>query len=503
MLKSLRSLFQPKVTGIYPEKHKLTATAAIAEAPLSSHYILPLKQHIGEICTPLVRVGDRVLKGQKIAKSQGYLSAAIHAPTSGIITKIGEHAITHPSGLSMESIFIEADGNDQWDTTLATLQDWKQLEPSILRERVRLSGIAGLGGAVFPTFIKLLQDKNHPIESVILNGAECEPYLTNDHRLMVEHSEEIVLGLQMILHMVKANTAIIAIEDNKPDAIACFQRIITAQELHHIEVKSLPSSYPQGSEKQLIEFLTKKQVPAGKLPLHIGLICQNVGTTKAIHDAILWGKPLIERVVTVSGDAMPNPGNMRVRLGTPIDQLLAWHGLENMDGCHLIHGGPMMGERLGHAHAPVVKATNAVLAFLPQTMMAAHKEESPCIRCGDCSQVCPASLTPNLLADLCRQDQFEKVADYHLFDCIECGCCSYVCPSHIPLVHYFRYGKGQLATIKREKAFADESRQRSSAKEARIQREKEAKEAAAAKRKQARAATAPVTPPTQPTEGQS
>ncbi len=462
--------------GIEPEMSKITADSPISTSMLAPLYILPIKQHIGEACLPLVEVGDQVYRGQKIAKSQGYVSVPIHAPTSGKVVKIEEHAIPHPSGMGLPSIFIEPDGKDIEDASLQPMSDYRSTDPAELRERVRFCGIAGLGGAVFPTFIKLLKDQRNPIETVILNGIECEPYLTSDHRLMIEKAKEIVIGIDIIMHMVGAGNAIVAIEDNKPDAANAIREALKAFDMpegNRIEVRQLPTRYPQGSEKQLIEALTGKEVPATKLPMHIGVLCQNVGTTKAIHDAILLGRPLTERIVTVSGDAVPRPGNMKVRIGTPMRFILGQHGLDDLEGLHLLHGGPMMGEKLQSADIPVVKSTNGLLAMHSTAMKQAHKLEQPCIRCGHCGVACPIKLVPNMLADQCRNDQFEKAESYNLFDCIECGCCSYVCPSNIPLVHYFRYGKGQLAQIAREKSFANESKLRSEAREARIAREKE------------------------------
>jgi len=469
--------------GITPDMCKWTEKSSIEDCPLPPLFIVPIKQHIGQACTPLVQVGDLVLRGQKIAKSEGYLSVPIHAPTSGKVIKIEESPIPHPSGMGLPSIFIEPDGKDARDNSLAPMTNWQTLDPAELRERVRLCGIAGLGGAAFPTFIKLLKDTRNPIETVILNGIECEPFLTNDHRLMVEHSAEVLRGLELIMHMVGAEKAIIAIEDNKPSAVSAMQKHVALLAKQGITVASLPTRYPQGSEKQLIESLTGKQVPAGKLPMHVGVLCQNIGTTKAIDDAIMFGRPITDRIITVSGDAVPKPGNMRVRLGTPMRFIYAQRGLENFDGIQLLHGGPMMGERMKHPDIPVIKSSTGLLALSNKYIKQAHQVEDPCIRCGHCSEVCPVSLVPNLLADHCRNEQLEKAADYNLFDCIECGACSYVCPSHIPLVHYFRYGKGQTAQVRREQSFAEVSRMRSESREARLQREKDEK---AAKRRKVR-----------------
>ena len=475
--------------GVHPEQHKVSGAAAIEVNELAPVHILPMKQHIGEACSSLVSIGEHVLRGQKIAKSEGYVSVPIHAPTSGRVVKIEAHPIAHPSGMGMPSIFIESDGDDAVDQTLEPISDWQNSDPAMLRERARMCGLAGLGGAVFPTFIKLVRDQRFPIETVILNGIECEPWLTSDHRLMTEFASEILTGMRMIKHMVGATAGLIAIEDNKPEAVAAMREAVSAtDDLNDVRVVELPTRYPQGSEKQLIYTLTGREVPAGKLPMHVGIICQNVGTTKALYDAIALGKPLTERVVTVSGDALPRPANLMARIGTPARLLFARQGLEDFSGLQIVHGGPMMGERLKGPDIPVVKSTNGLLALSASAMAAAHTVEQPCIRCGHCSEACPISLVPNLLADQCRADQFDKAADYQLFDCIECGCCSYVCPSNIPLVHYFRYGKGQIALMRREQAFAEASRRRSESRDARIAREKAEK---AARRSRVRKTHAP------------
>jgi len=475
--------------GIHPDMCKLSDTAAIEDVGIAPILILPMKQHIGEACSPLVNVGDHVLRGQKIAKSEGYLSVPVHASSSGRIVKIEEHAIAHPSGLGMPSIFIETDGKDTADTSLKPLLDWQNTDPTILRERARMCGLAGLGGAVFPTFIKLVQDKRFPIATVILNGIECEPYLTNDHRLMVEKAAEILDGMAIIMHMVGCTKGVIAIEDNKADAAEAIRSALAEKDgMDDVCIRVLPTRYPQGSEKQLIYSLTGCEVPGGKLPMHVGVLCQNIATSKALRDAVMLGKPLTERIVTVSGDALPRPANLNVRIGTPIRSLFERQGLDDFNAIQIVHGGPMMGERLRHPDIPVVKSTSGILALGQDSMQSAHTAESPCIRCGHCSEVCPASLVPNLLADFCRSDQLEKAEDYQLFDCIECGCCSYVCPANIPLVHYFRYGKGQVSIQRREQSFAEASRQRSEGRDTRMEQEKAAK---AARRSRVRQTHAP------------
>jgi electron transport complex protein RnfC len=482
MARKLGLTAQGFVGGVHPPENKLTAAMAIEDSALPPVYVLPMKQHIGERCSPLIAVGDHVLRGQKIAKSEGYVSVPIHAPTSGQVVNIENRRVPHPSGMGMPSIVIEADGEDRRDDSLEPIANWSDTEPALLRERARKCGLAGLGGAVFPTFIKLVRDKRFPIETVIINGVECEPWLTNDHCLMLEHTEEIIVGISIIMHMVGAASAIIAIEDNKPDAALAMQEALAKGSVPgDVRVQVLPVRYPQGSEKQLICALTGKEVPAGGLPAQIGVLCQNVGTVKALHDAVVLGQPLTERIVTVSGDAMPRPGNIRVRLGVPMRHIFHQHGLDDFDDVRILLGGPMMGERLPHPDVPIIKSSTGLLAMRKETFFQGHLAEQPCIRCGHCGQVCPTNLVPNMLADFCRSDQFDKAADFQLFDCIECGCCSYVCPANVPLVRYFRYGKGQLAQQRRENEFAEASRARSAAREARLEREAAEKAARRAK----------------------
>ncbi len=457
--------------GVHPFDRKITAGMPITACPLPPVLILPLKQHIGETCVPLVDVGDRILRGQKIAKSQGYVSAPVHAPASGKVVKIEEHPVPHPSGMGRLCVFIEPDGGEDADESREPITDYRNVDPALIRERIRISGIVGLGGAVFPSFIKLASDQRNPVETVILNGIECEPYLTNDHRLMLERADEILRGMDIIMHASGARRGIVAIEDNKPDAVEAMRKAIAGLDGGEIELRVLPTRYPQGGEKQLIYALTGKEIPAGKLPLHIGLLCQNVGTARAVHDAVCLGEALIERVVTVSGDAVPKPGNVSVRLGTPLPFLLARHGLDDLAQVRVIHGGPMMGERLPKLDVPVVKSTNGLLAMHRHSLYSEHAVEQPCIRCGHCVEACPVGLVPNELAWHCRNDQFDRGQEYDLFDCIECGCCSYVCPSHIPLVHYFRYAKGQVASIEKEREFARISKIRSQARDNRLARE--------------------------------
>ncbi|RME82959.1 MAG: electron transport complex subunit RsxC, partial [Zetaproteobacteria bacterium] len=441
--------------GVRLAKLRPAIDVPIRPMPLPDCLIVPVKQHIGEPCEVVVRPGMRVRKGQTLARAVEYLAADIHAPTSGRITKIEDHRIPHPSGLGALCVFLEPDGEDEPACELAPLEDWRAASPEALRERIRRAGIVGLGGAAFPSFVKLARDPQAPEPMLILNGAECEPYLSNDARLMVECADEIVQGAQLIAHIVQARRIVVAIEDDKPAALrAMAQAARDAEGKTPIEVRAVPSVYPHGSEKQLIEALTGREVPAGKLPKDIGVVCHNVGTARAIWRAVVYGEPLIERVVTIAGDAVQQPGNWLVRIGTPVRFALAEAGVADLTEIEIVHGGPMMGERIPWPEVPTVKSTIGLLAFQKETFWQAHVPEEPCIRCGHCGQACPAGLAPNLLMEACRRGDVEEAERLALFDCIECGCCSYVCPAPIPVGHYFRGGKGLAAEVRRTRAFA-------------------------------------------------
>jgi len=462
--------------GIALETKRHGIDRASRRCPLPDCLIVPVKQHIGKACRPIVRPGDRVRRGQTIARAEEYLAADVHAPTSGIVTKIEEHRVAHPSGLGELCVFIEPDGEDARCDEFEPILDWAQRDPVQLRERLRRAGLVGMGGAGFPTFAKLACDREHPIEWLILNAMECEPYFVHDARLISEQAQKIARGAAILAYMLQARRIVVAIEDDKPGAAEAMRKALDATELPCAwEVRTLPSVYPHGSEKQLIEAITGKEVPAGGLPLQIGVVCQNVATVFAVQAAIEEGTPLIERLVTVSGEAVPEPGAWQVAIGTPIRFLLAKAGLSLLEEVEIIHGGPMMGERIGWPEAPVVKNTTGILALPRALFRAAHPPEEPCIRCGRCGQVCPAGLVPNLLMEACKREDVEEAERLALFDCIECGCCSYVCPAHIPLVHYFRFGKGLAAEVRRAREFAEASRRRSEARKARLEREKAAR----------------------------
>lgn len=453
--------------GLKLSGHKSPSTQTpITPAALPKQLLLPLQQHIGEPAKPVVKIGDRVLKGQVIATAQGYLSAPVHASSSGQVVAIDNLPIPHPSGLSAICIVIETDGEDTWGER-RPVENYQQLDPSRLRSLIRQAGIVGLGGAGFPAFIKLNPGPQAGVQTLILNGAECEPYITCDELLMRERAEAIIQGIEIMRHALGARHCLIGIEDNKPEA----RRALAAAATEGIEVVPIPTRYPAGGEKQLIKVLTGKEVPSNGLPIDIGIVCHNVGTAAAVQRAIHHGEPLISRIVTVTGSAVAHPGNLEVLLGTPIRHLLAQRTTDTHRIDRLIMGGPMMGFTLHSDLAPVIKTTNCLLAGLYED--GRQGPAMPCIRCGACAEACPVQLLPQQLYWHARAKELDKMQDYHLFDCIECGCCDYVCPSHIPLVHYYRYAKSEIWAQEQERAKADLARQRHEFRRQRLEREQQ------------------------------
>ncbi len=449
--------------------HKAESTTSpITAATLPERLTLPLHQHIGASSKPLVKIGDHVLKGQRLAQAEGYVSVALHAPSSGTVIDIGEYPVPHPSGLSDTSIVLATDGDDRW-TERQPESDYLDMDPSHLRNLVREAGIVGLGGAGFPSFIKLNPGTRKAIDTLIINGIECEPYITCDDMLMRERAEEAVAGIGIIAHALQAKEVIVAIEDNKPEAFEAMQTACDAA--GNIETVLCPTIYPQGSEKQLIYVVTGKEVPSDGLPLHIGVVVHNVATAAAVYRAIVHGEPLISRIVTVTGGGVRESRNMDVLIGTSINDVLEQCGGTTGRLDRLIMGGPMMGFALHTATAPVIKTTNCILAATPADLPR-NSSAMPCIRCGACADACPVQLLPQQLYWYTHAKDFEKVQDHHLFDCIECGCCAYVCPSNIPLVHYYRYAKTEIWSKEREKEKADLARNRHEFRLERLEREK-------------------------------
>lgn len=458
-------------------------TQSIATMPLATTLIFPLQQHLGAAAVPVVKVGDHVKKFQMIARAEGFISAPIHASSSGTVIAIEPRVLPHPSGLPSNSIVIATDGKDDAIDCVGMNSSWSQHTPIELRNKVRDAGIIGLGGAGFPTAVKLSPDPQFQIETLILNGAECEPYITCDAMLMQEQARAILDGLLIMRHILQAKQCLIGIEDNKSHAITALQQALSPEEKSFIQVIAVPTRYPAGGEKQLIYTLTGKEVPSQKIPANIGIVCHNVATALAVNDAVSHGHPLIERVVTVTGPATPSPRNYRVRLGTPIQDLLAFAGVETQGTARLIMGGPMMGFPITDQSAPVIKTTNCLLTYkkadLPRATAA-----MPCIRCGECVNVCPAQLLPQQLYWHARAKDFDKIQDFHLFDCIECACCNYVCPSHIPLTSYYRFAKTEIWAKERDKKKSDIARERHEFHLARIERKKQEDEERKRKKKE-------------------
>lgn len=469
--------------GIHPSENKHQSTnRPVRKAALPELLILPLQQHIGEPAEVAVSIGDRVLKGQVIADVSNGMGVPVHAPTSGVITGIEQRSVPHPSGMADWCILLQPDGEEQW-CSLDPVSDYKKLDRNQVLERIRQAGIAGMGGAGFPTDIKLRPPKDRKVDTLILNGAECEPYITADDMTMREQAVAVISGLQVMAWILRPSRCVIGIEDNKPEAIAAMREAVQGTQ---IEIAVIPTKYPSGGEKQLIQILTGLEVPSGGIPADIGVMCQNIGTAVAVGQAVFEGKPLISRTVTITGDAVSEPGNFETLIGTPISQLLEQAGLREDKLDRLILGGPMMGYTLTTDAVPVVKTSNCVIAVAHGELPEPPPEQA-CIRCGQCALACPMELLPQQLFWYSKAAEFEKAEHLNLFDCIECGACSYVCPSSIPLVQYYRFAKGEIRTQRAEQLKADRARERFEARQARLEREQQEKEERRKQRAQAAA----------------
>lgn len=433
-------MFKKIKWGIHSETHKTpTESKAIENGQLPSKVILPIRQHIGVPCEPIVKKGALVKKGQVIASSDAPVSSNIHATISGTVVDVSNKP--HPGLGECLAITIESDGLDQWEEGVLVERDWQTLNADELIEIIKNAGIVGLGGATFPTHIKLQPPKGAEIDTLIINGAECEPYLTADHRMMLEYTDRLITGILIIKKILGVNEAIIGVEDNKMNAV---EAISAALPDGRIKVVAVPTRYPQGGEKMLIRTLVNREVPSGKLPLDVGVVVQNVGTAVAVCDAVQHGIPLLERIVTVSGSAIKEPKNLKLRIGTSFADAIEQCGGFNFKPEKLIMGGPFMGTAQYTTEVPIIKGVNGILALSKKEVNEGTKTN--CIRCGRCVNACPMGLNPSMLSALAEKGLFtEAKEEYHLLDCMECGTCSFVCPAKRKLVHYLRYAKFSAA----------------------------------------------------------
>ncbi len=469
--------------GVHPDDRKrLSAGKAIELMPMPKLLRIPVQQHIGAAAEPVVRRGDWVLKGQLLANSQNTISAAVHAPTSGQIMAIGNYMAPHPSGLSVRTISLKADGKDRWMPLPAPVDPFT-LTADEIAQRVADAGIVGMGGATFPSAVKLGLRKHYQLHTLMINGAECEPYLTCDDRLMREQADEILDGIRIMMHALEVSQALVAIESNKPEALSSIRKASAG--LNGIRVITVPTRYPMGSEKHLVQTLTGKETPARALTADMGIVVHNVATAHAVRDAVRFSRPLIDRVVTVSGGAIKEPHNLRVPVGATVSDLLDYCGGFSEQPSQLLSGGPMMGQPIPDTKIPVVKGFNGVIALTARET--AMKPVMPCIRCGSCVNACPCGLVPLEIAAHSRNGDLQGAVDRGLMDCIACGSCAYVCPAHIPLVQYFNYARGELTTRQRAQHKQAETKRLAEQRAVRIEQQKKAKREAMIRRREAAA----------------
>ena len=431
--------------GVHPFDGKIfTEKKSIEKLPLPKLVSIPLQQHIGAPSLPLVEKGSEVVAGQKLAEANGYISVPVHASISGKVKGIEE--IDHPIAGRGKAVIIEGDGNDRWIDSIQYDERYFDLPVNDLQNRIKEAGLAGMGGATFPTHVKLTPPSGKSIDTAILNGVECEPYLTSDHRLMLEHPEEILNGFRIIMKILGVKRGIIGIESNKKDAIALMRKSVSANK--EIEVISLPVKYPQGAEKQLIKSTLKREVPTGGLPMDIGVVVQNVGTAKAVFEAVAYRRPLTQRVVTVTGSGIKEPKNVLVPVGTAFQNVIDFCGGLTEKASKIVMGGPMMGITQPNLAVPVLKGTSGILIL--EDKQAHLAVEEPCINCGRCVAVCPSNLLPTNLQRLVINDRIELAEQLHIMDCIECGSCSYICPANRYLVQSIRHGKRQVVQLRKK-----------------------------------------------------
>lgn len=433
--------------GIHPPENKLTAGIAIKKLPVPESVAIPVNQHIGAPATVIVNKGDSVKAGQVIATSKSFVSSNIHSSVSGKVSKIDN--VADIAGFKQTAVFIDVDG-DEWLETIDRSNDIKKeilLSSGDIIKKCLESGIVGMGGATFPSHVKLTVPSGKKCDILIINGVECEPYLTSDHRLMLEKGEEVLIGVSILMRALGVDKAMVGIENNKKDAISHLTKL--AESFKGISIHALKIKYPQGAEKQLIKALIGREVPSGHLPLDVGTVVHNVATAFAVYEAIQKDKPLFERVVTITGTSLKNPGNFLVRTGTPVNKLIEAAGGLPDDTGKIINGGPMMGKAISNANAPIVKGTSGIVLFPDNESV--RETIKPCIRCAKCVSVCALGLQPYLLMALSEKNMYEKAESEKITDCMECGCCSYTCPAGRPLLDYIRLGKTTVARIVRER----------------------------------------------------
>ena len=465
-----------------PGEKEASASAELRIAPLPDQLVLPITQHVGEPAQPVVGIGERVLKGQLVADADGALSAPVHAPSSGKVLAIEPWPVSRRHGDPAPCVVIECDGRDEAVDTSEIVLDYLSLAPDVLLNKILQGGIVGLGGAVFPTAQKLMQATSAPLQYLILNGVECEPYISCDDVLMRNYAADVLEGARILLHALGLSVCYVVVESDKPAAIAALGEALAVLEDERIVLKQVPTIYPSGAEDQLVQLVTNLEVPTGGLPTDVGCVVQNVGTAAAVYRWVAHGEPLTSRITTVTGDGVAAPTNVLARIGTPIAEIVELAGGYTERATHMVVGGPMTGKSVTTDRVPIVKATNCVLVLSEAVPIG---DEKPCIRCGECATVCPIQLLPQQLHWYACADDEVKLREYGLVDCIECGCCDLVCPSHIPLTSDFRQAKAWIRELADEKARAERARRRFEARNQRLEAEQQQRESELAAQKAA------------------
>ncbi|MBT8077618.1 MAG: electron transport complex subunit RsxC [Gammaproteobacteria bacterium] len=463
-----------------PDNKQSSTAMAVQTVPVPAQLVIPITQHAGDPAHPIVGIGERVLKGQLIAESDGYISAPVHASSSGKIVAIEPWPVSRRLGDKAPCVIIECDGEDRAIELSEPLQPYDAMPPEVLFQRILHGGIVGLGGAVFPTAQKLMHAASTPLELLILNGVECEPYISCDDMLMREYADEMLKGAQILMHALGVDRCFIAVESDKPDAISKISEAGLNLHDDRIVLKQIPTIYPSGAEDQLVQLVSNREVPSEGLPTDVGCVVQNVGTAAAVARWIDQGEPLISRITTVTGDGVMAPMNVNARIGTTVGDIVNFVGGYSENARHLIIGGPMTGKSVSTDDVPLVKATNCILVL---SNAEPKGETKPCIRCGECAAVCPIQLLPQQLYWYTCADDERQLRNYGLTDCIECGCCDLVCPSHIPLTADFRMAKARMREMEDERARAERARQRFEARNERLDKELQERAAELAEQK--------------------